>query len=94
MKKLPEKWFINPTNENESMAVSNWFAQYRKYSKGCEESYNWYFPAYEIDGELQFCYTYGKVKGNLMDGYEQITFSQFKQYVLEENDIFTPLIFN
>lgn len=74
--KLPAKWVINRTTSEEWETITTWFNEkgknrYFKRNMGCPYMH---FPE-------NGCASHNKIR----EGYTEITFEQFKKYILKEN---------
>tara|TARA_R110000868_G_C10564894_1_gene737217 strand:- start:67 stop:381 length:315 start_codon:yes stop_codon:yes gene_type:complete len=80
--KLPKKWFIHVTEES-CASVDSFLRQNKDLYKGYADTwyiqvgYYYYFPQ-------EAPHSWGSEECNLHPEFTEITFSQFKQYVLKE----------
>lgn len=81
---LPEKWYIHPNNELERLSICKYFDNFWTNSPESE--------FYKKNGTLKQLYHYKQSKGDVLynnpiNGYTEITFEQFKKYVLDYNPV-------
>lgn len=83
---LPEKWFIKTTNDNEDTIVVKYINETfnKKIDAGLGSMNNWYYSNTPIPylSRISDKYDYGEAGLFLQNGFEEITFQQFLDYVL------------
>jgi len=88
MKQLPEKWFIRFNNKEQSVVIIEYFA--KLYPNGGYEG----FTFTGSDRAFNSCGGYCNSKGFEEEGYEEISFKDFEELVLNLSTQQEPLIFN
>ena len=86
---LPDIWFITLTNENYDI-VNNWF---ESLTNSKSSAYRTGICGYYKNSQdkIYAGTTGGKSKESYFDFGDEISFEQFKQYVLKEEPIIEPL---
>jgi len=78
---LPEKWAVKRTKEASSK-VNEWLTKGTTVSYfSCDDEYA-HYPNYQTNSGF---YGGKHIKPSIQEGYTEITFEQFKEYVLKEN---------
>jgi len=76
---LPEKWCIRPTKEQENTVFAYFKSKKSNFVCGNVSSYMWYYSP-----ERGY-HAFLNGKSTDYEGYTEITFEQFKQYILGQN---------
>lgn len=78
---LPEKWYVKRDEKN-YIIINRWLNETSGVPGGFIQMNGYvYYPKYEVNGLIN-TYTYTSVE--IVPGYDEITFSQFKRFIWKE----------